>query len=389
MTDSEPDVARVLVGLTATLNAAGMDVGPDRLLQLVRALAVLDPGSRSHLWAAARSTLCAGPADFHTVDRALRAVFDGELPREELAVLPPATVMVATEEPQERTGERDESEENQDVVTEATVSDLEMLRRRDIAEMDERERGDLARLLATFDLIGDVRRTRRHAPSRGGEVDPRATMREMLRSAGEPVRLRHRTHRYRPRRIVLLVDVSGSMNPYTDALLRFAHAGCRRRGNGPPSSRSEAFTLGTRLTRVTGELAVRDPDSAMAAVGSAVNDWSGGTRLGELLKEFLDRWGRRSMARGAVVVVISDGWECGDTRLLGEQMASLSRLTHRVVWANPRKGRVGYRPLVGGMAAALPHVDDFVAGHSIEALEHLARVITLGSRPPGSDRAAA
>ena len=161
------------------------------------------------------------------------------------------------------------------------------------------------------------------------------------------------------------------MSGYADALLRFAHAASHR----DRSPTTEVFTIGTRLTRVTRELAQRDPDAALEAVAAAVPDWSGGTRLGELLREVLDSWGQRGMARGAVAVVLSDGWERGDVTLLGEQMARLHRLAHRVVWANPRAGRPGYVPVAAGMAAALPHVDAFVSGHSIAALEHLADVV--------------
>ncbi|WP_345060151.1 VWA domain-containing protein, partial [Streptomyces rameus] len=172
----------------------------------------------------------------------------------------------------------------------------------------------------------------------------------------------------RPRRVVLLVDVSGSMAPYADALLRFAHAAVR-------AGRTEVFTIGTRLTRATRELSHRDPDLAMAALAAAVPDWRGGTRLGELLREFLNRWGQRGMARGAVVVLLSDGWERGDPELLGAQMRRLHGLAHQVIWANPRKARPGYAPLAAGMAAALPSVDAFVEGHSLAALERLAAVV--------------
>jgi uncharacterized protein with von Willebrand factor type A (vWA) domain len=170
---------------------------------------------------------------------------------------------------------------------------------------------------------------------------------------------------------VLLVDVSGSMNAYADALLRFAHTASHRL-RGPST---EVFTLGTRLTRVTREMAHRDADATLLGIAETVPDWSGGTRLGELMKRFLDEWGQRGMARGAVVVILSDGWERGDAELLGEQMARLHRLAHRVVWANPRAGRPGFAPLAAGMAAALPHVDDFVSGHSLAALERLASVV--------------
>jgi len=206
-------------------------------------------------------------------------------------------------------------------------------------------------------------------------VDPRRTARAWVQAGSEPAALRFRQPRQRPRRVVLLVDVSGSMESYSGALLRFAHAAARR-GAAP----TEVFALGTRLTRLTRELSHRDPDRAMAAIVEAVPDAGGGTRLGLLLKEFLDRWGQRGTARGAVVVLLSDGWERGDVALLGAQVQRLHRLAHRVVWANPRKAAPGFAPLAAGMAAALPHVDDFVEGHSLAALEHLADVVLGGAR---------
>jgi uncharacterized protein with von Willebrand factor type A (vWA) domain len=191
----------------------------------------------------------------------------------------------------------------------------------------------------------------------------------MLRRGGEPARLERRHRRVRPRRLVLVVDVSGSMQPYADPYLRFAHAAARRRPG------TEVFTVGTRLTRVTRVMRGRDASAALVAVSGSVPDWSGGTRLGELLKAFLDRWGQRGTARGAVVVVASDGWERGDAALLGAQMLRLSRLAHRVVWVNPHRGLPGFAPMTAGMRAALPHVDDFVDGHSLDALERLADLL--------------
>jgi uncharacterized protein with von Willebrand factor type A (vWA) domain len=176
--------------------------------------------------------------------------------------------------------------------------------------------------------------------------------------------------------VVLLCDVSGSMEPYARALLRFLHAAVTARGAG----RVEAFALGTRLTRITRELSWRDPDSALADAARAVSDMAGGTRLGDGLQEFNDRWGVRGMARGAVVVIMSDGWDRGDPDRLGEQMARLHRVAYRVVWVNPLKAAAGYAPLARGMAAALPHVDEFVEGHSLASLQHLALVVAGGTR---------
>jgi uncharacterized protein with von Willebrand factor type A (vWA) domain len=227
-------------------------------------------------------------------------------------------------------------------------------------------------MLALLRAPAPLRPSRRLAPDRHGPLDPRRTVRAMLERGGEPARLHRQQRTHRPRRVVLLVDVSGSMALYADAVLRFAHACVRQR------PRTEAFTVGTRLTRVTRELGARDADAAMAAVSAVVPDWSGGTRLGEELKAFLDRYGQRGAARGAVVVVVSDGWERGDPTLLGEQMHRLHRLAHRVVWVNPHKAREGFAPLTAGMRAALPWVDDFVEGHSLAAFERLGELISQG-----------
>ena len=174
----------------------------------------------------------------------------------------------------------------------------------------------------------------------------------------------------RPRRLVLLCDVSGSMEAYSRALLRFAHAAVDAR------QRVEVFALGTRLTRLSRQLHTHDPDEALAAVSRAVPDWSGGTRLGDGIRRFNDEWGVRGLARGAMVVVLSDGWDRGDPAALGEQMGRLHRVAHRVIWVNPLKSTPGYAPLARGMAAALPWVDHFVEGHSLAALGELAAIIT-------------
>jgi uncharacterized protein len=261
------------------------------------------------------------------------------------------------------------------------ASAVELLRHRDVTTLDEQERSELNRLLDAFALPGDLRRTRRWQPAHRGLVDRRRTVRALLAAGGEPGTLRWRTPRPRPRRVVLLVDVSGSMTGYADALLRFAHAATRRLA-------TEVFTLGTRLTRVTAAMAHRDPDLAMQEASEAIPDWSGGTRLGPTLKEFLDTWGQRGTARGAVVVVMSGGWETGDVPLHGTQMARLHRLAHRVVWANPRAGHAGFTPTARGMAAALPHCDQLVEGHSLAALERLALIVRGAAQDRRPDRGA-
>ena len=187
---------------------------------------------------------------------------------------------------------------------------------------------------------------------------------------GEPAEIAWRRRGVRPRRVVLLVDVSGSMSGYADALLRLAHRFTQA------CAAVETFTVGTRVTHVTRALRLRDPERALIAAGETVPDWSGGTRLGETLGFFLDRWGQRGLARGAVVVVFSDGWERGDPSLLAEQMARLARIAHRVVWVNPHRGKAGYEPVQQGVLAALPHCDDFVAGHSLATFAELTEVVS-------------
>jgi uncharacterized protein with von Willebrand factor type A (vWA) domain len=186
-----------------------------------------------------------------------------------------------------------------------------------------------------------------------------------------PIRRSWRSPVERPRRLVLLLDVSGSMEPYARGLARFAHAAVTARRSG----RVEVFTMGTRLTRITRELARRDPDSALARAAQSVHDWSGGTRLGTSLQEFNDEWGVRGLARGAIVVICSDGWDRGDPALIGSEMRRLARVARRVVWVNPLKASPGYAPLARGMAAALPYVDQFVEGHAVSSLERLADII--------------
>ncbi|GHI03732.1 hypothetical protein AQI88_09305 [Streptomyces cellostaticus] len=359
----------VLVGFVRALRAAGVDASTERLYAFLRAVDVLRPGVRADVYWAGRATLCGGHDDLERYERVFAAYFGpvGEPARQGVRAAPPPRMRLVVRDAPAQTRAPGESEPL-GPPTATLASSAEVLRHRDVAGLDAAERAQLNRLLAAFALHGQTRRSARRRPARRGDVDPRRTVRELLRRGGEPARLRRHARVRRPRRVVLLVDVSGSMAPYADALLRFAHAAVL-------GGRTEVFTIGTRLTRATRELSHRDPDLAMAALAAAVPDWRGGTRLGELLREFLNRWGQRGMARGAVVVLLSDGWERGDPELLGAQMRRLHGLAHQVIWANPRKARPGYAPLAAGMAAALPSVDVFVEGHSLAALERLAAVV--------------
>ena len=367
------DPLPTVVGLARTLRGAGIPAGTDRVLLAVQAIAALDASREEDVYWAGRLAFCTNLDELERFDRVFAAYFGGARPavRARGRLRPHELPAFMAGVPAAETGAV-ESAESAGVA--ASASTTEVLRQRDFSSLTAHERQLVARLLDAFALPGELRRSRRRRVARLGELDRRRTMRELLRRGGEPARLRRARRAWRPRRVLVLLDVSGSMSLYASALLRFAHVATNR-GAAP----TEVFTIGTRLTRVTKELSHPDADSAMAAVSAAIPDWSGGTRLGALLKEFLDTWGQRGLARGTVVVICSDGWERDDPALLGEQMARLARLAHRVVWANPRKAREGYAPIVGGMVAALPYVDDFVEGHSVAALERLARIVAAGA----------
>ncbi|MDQ1626223.1 MAG: uncharacterized protein QOJ49_1721 [Actinomycetota bacterium] len=362
---TETAVTATLVGFARTLRSAGVDADPERVHALVGAVAELDAAQPRDVYWAGRLTLCGSPDDLARYDRAFAAYFAG-VQAPPVRRVPSVQVIHPVAQP----GKGRPGQDGDEPAPAATASAAEVLRHRDLALLTADDRETVRRLIASIDPLGDPRLSRRYRPASRGPLDTRRTVRALLRRGGEPARLEHRARRVRPRRLVLVVDVSGSMQPYADPFLRFAHAAARRRPG------TEVFTVGTRLTRVSREIRARDPNTALAAVSRAVPDWSGGTRLGELLKAFLDRWGQRGVARGAVVVLASDGWERGDAALLGQQMQRLHRLAHRVVWANPHRGKPGYAPMTAGMVAALPFVDDFVDGHTLHALERLAAVVS-------------
>ena len=355
----------LLVAFTRTVRHTGVAVTADRTHAFLRATSLADAGDRQGVFWAGRSTLCSSPEDLERYDAAFRAWFSAEDPPRPYGEPATRTVQRASLVP-EASGD----DEGEDQVVRALASADEVLRHRDIAQLSAAERRLLATLFAGLRVDPPRRRSPRRGPSHRGEIDPRRTLREQLKRAGEPGPLSHRRPRTRPRRIVLLVDVSGSMEPYADSLLRLGH----RMSHAVPG-RVEVFTIGTRLTRVTTALAFRDPEEALKAAGQSVPDWSGGTRLGESIRAFTTRWGQRGMARGSVVIIASDGWERGDPRLLGEQVARLQRLAHAVVWMNPHRGKAGYQPVQGGIAAVLPHVDQLVAGHSLASFAELLKVV--------------
>jgi uncharacterized protein with von Willebrand factor type A (vWA) domain len=255
----------------------------------------------------------------------------------------------------------------------AAMSAEERLGGRDFASLTDDELRDLQLLVGQLRLATPVRMTRRVQPMRSGRhVDLRRTLRRAGRSGGEPIRLHRLERRDRPRRLVLLCDVSGSMEAYTRVFLGLLQGAVT-------GVRAEAFVLATHLTRVTGDLRVHDADVALARAAASAPDMAGGTRLGTCLSTFLDTYGRRGMARGAVVVILSDGWT-GDADVVAEQMDRLRRLAHRIVWVNPRSAAPSYEPLAGGMAAGLPHCDAFVSGHSLDSLADVVAAVGADQR---------
>lgn len=356
-----------LLGFARALRAAGLPVTQDRAEGFLAAAATVGLDDQRATYVAGRATLCGSPDDLVRYDQVFEAYFNARdgLPRERPAAPAPARSTLPLTDDDDAGGAGDAEEE----PVRARASRAEVLRHRDVASLSPSERRRLADLFATLRPRPPVRRTARHERWHRGEVDASRTLRASLRRMGEPATIEWRRRGERPRRVVLLVDVSGSMSGYADALLRLAH----RIVTTTP--RAEAFTLGTRLTHVTRALRSRDAERALVAAGETVPDWSGGTRLGETLKAFVDRWGRRGLARGAVVVVFSDGWERGDTDLLGAQVRRLRRVAHRVVWVNPHRGKEGYEAVQRGVVAVLPHVDDFVAGHSLATYAEVLEVI--------------
>jgi uncharacterized protein with von Willebrand factor type A (vWA) domain len=251
----------------------------------------------------------------------------------------------------------------------AAWSPVEILRTKDFADYEAEEFVTARRLMARLRAAAPMRPSRRAERAPRGRLDLRRTLRASLRTGGVPVDREFRRRGMRPRRLVLLADVSGSMDRYGRALLQFLQASVAG------GRHVEAFVFGTRLTRVTKQLRGPAPDRALEEAAKAVVDWGGGTRIGDAVAAFNDRWGQRGIARGAIVVILSDGWERGGVERLALEMGRLSRLARRIVWVNPLKAAPGYAPLAAGMAAALPFVDDFLEGHNLASLEALCGVL--------------
>jgi uncharacterized protein len=361
----------LLVAFARSLRRAGVAVPVDSVVQYVRAIEAVGIDRRDPVYWAGRTVLIHRHEDVPTYDRIFDSFwFGGSLGSDPPL---PSPEDLSDEESHDEDDATSSDGEPPRSLAWVSYSDIDQLRRKDFAACTPEELQEISRLLHATSVRA-LQRSRRMIRSRRdhGRHDTRATMRRTLRSGGEVVRLMHREPTSRPRRVVLLCDVSGSMEPYARALLRFLHVAVAGQG------RVEAFAVGTRLTRLTRQLASRDPDAALRLAIERVLDWSGGTRLGEGIGAFNDRFGMPGMARGAIVVILSDGLDRGDPTLLAGEMARLHRAAHQTIWVNPLKASAGYEPLARGMRAALPHVDQFVEGHSAASLDDLLGVMAAG-----------
>ncbi|HEY7965772.1 MAG TPA: VWA domain-containing protein [Solirubrobacteraceae bacterium] len=399
----ELDLPPLAAALSRRLHEAGLPATPARAAEFARALTIVQPIARRRLYYTARALFVSDRSQIAAFDAVFFEIFGGRPSRAEgedaaagrTVAVPPddrperrrddaADAARAGEEDRPRIaaeilGERSDgrSEEDQEVEVPVLASAEELLRTKSFDALEPGELAALYRLMSRLALAPPPRRTRRYVKGHhGGKIDMRRTLRESLRTGGDPVALAHRRRRVSRRRLVMLCDISGSMEPYTRAYLQLLTCAA---GGGHDA---EVFVFATRLTRLTRALATRSPDQALRRAAAAAPDWASGTRIGEALRTFNDRYGRRGMARGAVVVILSDGWERGDPTLVGREMARLARLAHRVVWVNPRAAAAGFSVAAAGMVAALPHCDALVSGHSFAALGEVVEAIAA----PGAGR---
>jgi len=369
------DPNRMAVGFGRALRGVGLKLTSSATINFVEALGKVGIDRRSSVYWAGRATLVQRPEDLTAYDRVFAAWWEWEIEPGVSFITPeePTTIALDTEDDDSDDAgvDDDDGHELGDDVQTVRFSKVEVLTDTDFASCTAEELAELSRLMSRLRFTTYSRRSRRRrSVKRGGATpDLGRTIQRALKHQGEPIVRAFTAPSERPRRLVMILDISGSMEPYARALLRFAHAAVISR------AKVEVFVLGTRLTRLTRQLTGRDPDAAIGAAFNEMRDWAGGTRLGDGIMAFNNEWGIRGMARGAVVVILSDGWDRGDPAVLGSEMERLGRVTHQLVWVNPLKASPGYAPLAGGMAAALPHVDSFVEGHSYRSLEHLASIL--------------
>jgi hypothetical protein len=379
------------------LHEAGVPVTAERSARFANALALVRPESRRRLYWTARAVFLTDAAQLKAFNAVFASVFGDRGPSPQRAAEEVQTA-AAPEQPDisaresvpgtadEATTARDlapgppegrRDEHGPEVPVPVSPSDEEVLREKRFDALAPEELAQLYHLMSRLEIATPRRRTRRaERDRRGKRLDMRRTLRGSMRTAGDPIRLARRRRRVIRRRVVMLCDISGSMEPYARAYLQFLTCAA---GSGP---NAEAFVFATRLTRLTRALRSRSPERAIQRAAAAAPDWSSGTRIGDALKAFNDRHGRRGMARGALVVILSDGWERGDPALVAREMERLSRLAYRIVWVNPRVSASDFSPRAGGMAAALPHCDALVSGHSLDAMEEVIEAIRADHGTP-------
>lgn len=394
-----PDGGHLLANLVLfgrLLRRLGLDVTPARIELLARGLGEIDLADREQVRDAARTVLVGRREQIEPFERAFDLFFRARSPGAAPIAMGRMLQRVARQRPQPsrslalwmREGAEgagaagDAGDADLPAASPLAYSAAESLRRKDFAELTAAERAEVRRLIEQAPWRIAERRTRRLAAAKAGRPDPRRLLRKSLRHGGEPLDLAWRRRRRRPRPLVVLCDISGSMESYARVLLRFVYALTRG------MERAEVFVFGTRLTRITRELRRRDPDEALRRASAAAPDWAGGTRIGEAIKRFNWLWARRVLRQGAAVLVISDGWDRGDADLLGREMARLARSSHRLIWLNPLAGRPGFQPLTRGLVAALPHVDDFLPVHDLASLDRLAELLAGLGRRAGVPRKA-
>jgi uncharacterized protein with von Willebrand factor type A (vWA) domain len=363
-------IVRHVVTFGRVRREVGIEVGPGRIVDAVRGLDSVDLTRQEDVYFTLRQTLVSRHDELELCDRAFTAWFlrgpVAPLVRQRSALQIATRVARDTLEA---------PKDGEDVVADGDPLELgasahELLREKDFAEMTPEEFERARRLMDAIARSRPLRMSRRRAPDpRGDVLDMRRMLRRCLRSGGDPVDQPWKSRKAVPRKLVVLSDLSGSMDAYARALLLFLHA-LVGTGHGV-----EAFAFGTRLTRLTGDLGTRDPEAALARATEAAIDWGSGTRIGSSLAEFNAVYGRRALSRGAVVVIVSDGWERDEPGLIGREMARLARAAYAIVWVNPLKGNPDYQPLAGGMRAALPFVDRFLPGHNLRSLEELATIL--------------
>ena len=385
------DLPAVAASFGRRLHDAGVPVSAERAVWFAQALTAVEPISRRRLYWTARAVFVTENAQVRAFDAVFASVF-GAAPATEGA--PEAEHSAPADSPPGReprrsadgappggaaasdSAKRSSTEAVEDLPVPMLASDQEVLRSKRFDALEPDELARLYSLMTRMRIATPERRTRRAERDRHGErIDMRRTLRGSLRTAGDPVRLARRRRRVVRRRLVLLCDISGSMEPYARAYLQFLTAAA----GGVGASRSEAFVFATRLTRLTRALRSRNPERAIQRAATTAPDWSSGTRIGDALKAFNDRHGRRGVARGAVIVILSDGWERGDPALVGREMERLRRLAHRIVWVNPRVSAQGFEARAGGLVAALPFCDALVSGHSLHALDEVVDAISAAS----------